>query len=82
MVNLFGYHAVQLGMLELDGLRVNRIPHQWLADVDSYGGGWRSLRHPIESVEPHESQSYRAVDLDCDSHALPFESASLDLVLM
>ncbi len=82
VVNLFGYHAVQLGMLELDGLRVNRIPHQWLADVDSYGGGWRSLRHPIESVEPNESQSCRAVDLDCDSHALPFESASLDLVLM
>ena len=52
------------------------MPHQWLAQVDSYGLDWRSL-----AADSNASQS--AVEhLDCDSHALPFESSSLDLVVM
>lgn len=31
VVDLFGFHALQLGWPELDGLRSNRMPHQWLA---------------------------------------------------
>jgi hypothetical protein len=31
VADIFGYHALQLGMPELDGLRANRMPHQWLA---------------------------------------------------
>lgn len=29
--DIFGYHAIQLGLPELDALRANRMPHQWLA---------------------------------------------------
>jgi SAM-dependent methyltransferase len=76
VADVFGYHAIQLGMPELDGLRANRMPHQWLADVDSYGADWRSL----SAAEPGHAP--RPIDVDCDSHALPFESSSLDLVLM
>ncbi len=54
VVDLFGYHALQLGLPELQGLRTNRMPHRWLAGVD----------------------------LHCDFEALPFDSASLDLVLL
>ncbi len=28
---MFGYHALQLGAAEVDGLRANRMPHRWLA---------------------------------------------------
>ena len=31
----FGYHALQLGLPELDALRANRMPHRWLALPDS-----------------------------------------------
>jgi len=52
--DLFGFHALQLGMPELNGLQTNRMPHRWLAGTD----------------------------LHCDFEALPFDSASLDLVLL
>ncbi|MFG6433322.1 class I SAM-dependent methyltransferase [Roseateles sp. LYH14W] len=54
VADLFGFHALQLGMPELDGLQANRMPHRWLAGRD----------------------------LQCDFEALPFDSASLDLVLL
>ena len=31
VVDIFGYHALQLGMPELDALASNRMPHRWLA---------------------------------------------------
>lgn len=31
VADVFGYHAVQLGLPELDALAVNRMPHRWLA---------------------------------------------------
>ncbi|HEX7888194.1 MAG TPA: methyltransferase domain-containing protein [Ramlibacter sp.] len=29
--DIFGYHALQLGLPELDALQTNRMPHKWLA---------------------------------------------------
>jgi len=31
VADLFGFHALQLGLPELDALRGNRMPHRWLA---------------------------------------------------
>jgi SAM-dependent methyltransferase len=31
VADIFGYHAVQLGLPEMAGLQANRMPHQWLA---------------------------------------------------
>lgn len=31
VANMFGYHALQLGLGELDALAANRMPHRWLA---------------------------------------------------
>lgn len=58
VADLFGFHALQLGMPELNGLQANRMPHRWLAGVDP------------------------ACHVQCDFDALPFDSASLDLVLL
>jgi SAM-dependent methyltransferase len=66
VADIFGYHALQLGLPELDTLQSNRMPHRWLA-----------LREPVPAdsnpVKPH---------LFCDFASLPFEENSLDLVVL
>ena len=31
VADLFGFHALQLGLSALEGLRSNRMPHRWTA---------------------------------------------------
>jgi SAM-dependent methyltransferase len=35
VADIFGYHALQLGVPEVKGLRANRMPHRWLAQSDA-----------------------------------------------
>lgn len=73
--DIFGYHALQLGFTELDALRANRMPHQWRA---------ASSLHPDtanETADGSSSSRLRAA-LVTDSGALPFQAASLDLVVL
>jgi SAM-dependent methyltransferase len=35
VADVFGYHALQLGLPQIQGLQANRIPHQWLAVAHS-----------------------------------------------
>jgi len=79
--DIFGYHALQTGLPELDGLRANRMPHRWLAS-DSL-----VLPEPREIAPPRDLDiSTRPlnvpVGLHCDAEALPFASNSLDLIVM
>ena len=67
VADIFGYHALQLGLPQLDGLHTNRMPHQWLA-LDALG-------------RLHEG-AVRPVALRTDFSALPFPSSSLDLVVL
>src|SRR3954466_15792115 len=64
--DIFGYHALQLGLPELDALQSTRMPHKWLA-----------LREPA----PADSMQLRPA-LITDFAALPFEANSLDLVVL
>ena len=34
VADIFGYHALQLGLPSVDALRTNRMPHRWLAQSD------------------------------------------------
>lgn len=72
--DIFGYHALQLGLPELDALQANRMPHRWLALTDPQA----SL--PGESADP--AISSRPAALVTDSAALPFPENSLDLVAL
>lgn len=67
VVDIFGYHALQLGVPELDGLRANRMPHRWLGTEALYA----PLDRPVAKAA-----------VLCDFSALPFPAASLDLVLL
>jgi SAM-dependent methyltransferase len=68
VADVFGYHALQLGMPELDALRANRMPHRWFAN---------SYVAPDTGDEP----PVRAALLT-DFAALPFPENSLDLVVL
>ena len=72
VADLFGFHALQLGLPELAGLQANRMPHRWLA-----------LNHGLslqrEDAAPAPAV---AVALQCEFDALPFEASSLDLVVL
>ena len=67
VADIFGYHALQLGVPELPGLQANRMPHQWLALDQALPGGLRQDA---------------GVSFVTDFTALPFPAASLDLVLL
>ena len=77
VADIFGYHAVQLGMPRIDGLRTNRMPHQWLAL-----GADALLNEPGDWGGPIPPDAPRAVALWAEPVALPFPSASLDLVVL
>ena len=66
VADLFGYHALQLGLPSLRALATNRMPHRWLATQDE---------HMPLAGEPVAS-------LLTDFAALPFAQSSLDLVVM
>ncbi len=66
VADLFGYHALQLGLPNLNALAMNRMPHRWLAT--------QGVQSPV-AAEPGAA-------LLTDFAALPFAQASLDLVVM
>lgn len=72
VVDMFGFHAVQLGLPELAGLRANRMPHRWLA-VDPAYGAWQP---------PADAPADVPLALRCEFGALPFPSQSVDLVVL
>jgi SAM-dependent methyltransferase len=91
VADLFGFHALQLGLPQLDALRANRMPHRWLAvesarddeAIDS------DLPEPVATgsdavadAGPEPRAVIGAPTLRCHFDALPFDSASLDLVVL
>ena len=97
VADLFGFHALQLGMPELDALRANRMPHRWLATDRAGGaaGGATGERATAAAASMHVSAADSAdsadtavaprptaIALHCDFDALPFDSGSLDLVVL
>jgi SAM-dependent methyltransferase len=74
VADLFGFHALQLGLPELDALRSNRMPHRWVATDHA------AASPPVDTAPPAPPRT--AIALHCDFDALPFDSNSLDLVVL
>ena len=77
--DIFGYHALQLGFAELDALRANRMPHQWLATT--------TLAHAADLTTSAGAASSRQnsqpmAAMVTDAGALPFAANSLDLLVL
>ena len=71
VADIFGYHALQLGLPELDALATNRMPHRWLATQVAVPGAaivtdFSALPFPAHSLDlvvlPH------ALELASDPH--------------
>jgi SAM-dependent methyltransferase len=73
VADVFGFHALQMGLPALDALQTNRMPHRWLACPAQ--GADQVLA--LEAAAPP-----RVVSLHCEFDALPFASQSLDLVVL
>lgn len=84
MADVFGFHAVQLGLPELDTLRANRMPHRWVA-LDSAYAGWRApaaLQSGRLTFDSASGLTDTELGLRCDFESLPFPNNSLDLVVL
>jgi SAM-dependent methyltransferase len=66
VADIFGFHALQLGLPELDALRANRMPHRWLA-VDAAGQVAQAALHCSSDALPFPDQS---IDLVVLPHTL------------
>lgn len=61
VVDLFGFHALQLGFPALDGLQANRMPHRWLAS-DAHPEPWPLGRDVI--LTNYEALPFPSASLD------------------
>ncbi len=88
VADIFGFHALQLGLPALEALRANRMPHRWLASDG------RACTEPPVQTRPQpahgnttaargqRADAGQSVALACDFSALPFPANSLDLVVL
>ena len=94
VADIFGYHALQLGLPQLQGLRSNRMPHRWLAldgsgaasDVNPDCKAGTLAQAGLARAAASETESTKLPSqtpvLMAAAEALPFSEASLDLLLM
>ena len=78
VVDLFGFHAVQLGWPFAEGLRANRMPHRWMIDDGRFDPG---RAHPPRGTAEADKGT-RCVTVLSEFDALPFPAQSLDLVVL
>ena len=68
VADVFGYHALQLGLPEIDALAANRMPHRWLALPDA--------------ADAAQAAAAGRALLAAQAAALPFAEGSLDLIAL
>jgi len=81
VADVFGYHALQLGLPQLQGLRANRMPHQWLALAHGAANPQASMATLAPEPAPLPPASLGHALLT-DFSALPFSANSLDLLVL
>ena len=82
VADVFGFHALQLGLPELDALRMNRMPHRWVATEQLEHAAASSAGASAADEDDTIEVPRAAIALHCDFDALPFDSNSLDLVVL
>ncbi len=67
--DVFGFYAVQMGLLEIDLLQHSRMPHMVYATSEP----------AISADMPCQERSYK---VSCDTTQMPWQAASVDLLLL
>ncbi len=78
LADVFGYHALQLGLIDVNALQANRMPHRWLALETAQGATARGGKSGEDGREPMAPRCA----VVADATALPFVEGSLDLVVL
>lgn len=74
--DIFGFHAMQIGLPQVSALQASRMPHKWLSDTGVAHGPHKT---PILEGDPAEAMPVSVV---LDYTELPFATQSLDLVVL
>jgi SAM-dependent methyltransferase len=90
VADIFGYHALQLGLIDLDTLATNRMQHRWLAvgstestsALAAQGSATERLSTSAATADGTERRPRPRAALFTEFSALPFPEASLDLVVL
>jgi SAM-dependent methyltransferase len=82
VADVFGYHALQLGLPELDTLASNRMPHRWLGLPEELLPDTEDPAELLPDALLEQPPGNPRVALITDAAALPFSAASLDLVVL
>jgi SAM-dependent methyltransferase len=77
VADAFGFHAIQLGLPEVDGLRANRMPHRWVIE-----DAMADPLIPRAAATAELSAGRLPASVCAEFLALPFPSASIDLVVL
>ena len=78
VADVFGFHALQMGLPEIEALRANRMPHRWVSsNTLCKPEALPPLDNPISTLP-----GLMPIGLHCEFDALPFPNASIDLVVM
>lgn len=80
LANVFGFHALQIGLPGLDTLRANRMPHRWIAC--DLARSAPSLRSECASADGSPAGLRLTWDLLCQAEALPLPADCMDLVVL
>lgn len=88
VTDIFGFHALQLGLPALQALHANRMPHRWLA-CDGHATAVQCVKSPAnpahrntDTARGQATGAQQRPALACDFSALPFPANSLDLVVL
>ena len=82
VADIFGYHALQLGLPDLQALHANRMPHRWIAVSDDIKNiALKSINTPT-AIESNSCKINFKTDFVTAFEALPFPENSLDLLVL
>lgn len=86
MADIFGYHALQLGLPDLNALQASRMPHRWVAspywpERDDIFAINSVAAKAINMPAIVENSSLK-IDFFTEFEALPFAENSLDLLIL
>lgn len=82
MADIFGYHALQLGLPDLQALYANRMPHRWVAVSDDIKNIAVKTAITPATVENTSKKIIFTSDFVTAFEALPFPENSLDLLIL
>ena len=90
VADIFGYHALQLGLPDLNALQASRIPHCWVAspylpdgdDILAINNIASEAINTLAKVETIEKKEDTKIAFYTEFEALPFAENSLDLLIL